>query len=327
MYTTIVVPLDGSPLAERALPLALALARRMGVSVELVHVHEGWEENVSPPRGSVTAERDALADLRTRYTQLAESLATSTRVPIAATVLTGLPADAIQRHMEDGHTRLIVMATHGEGRLGRLWHGSVAEPLVRHLRTPVLLVRPGATGTASLEVSAAAARIFGRVLVPLDGSELAEAVLPHALWLGDDASTEYTLVTVVTAQPVRTQPFPPRTAPRQQEQSERAVAEAERYLTDIAESMRQCGGTVATRVVVHPDAARAILDLANEEKFDLITLSTHGRGALEALWFGSVAAEILRDARIPLLLLRPPELPVRGDASGVAQHSVAFPSN
>jgi nucleotide-binding universal stress UspA family protein len=327
MYTTIVVPLDGSPFAERALPLALALARRMGASVELLHVDEGSWEDVSHPRGSARGARDALDALRGRYTRLAGRLATSTHVPVVATVLTGPPVDAIRRHVEDDHTGLIVMATHGEGRLGRLWLGSVAEPLVRHLRTPVLLVRPGAMGTASLEVGAASARIFRRVLVPLDGSVLAEAVLPHALSLGDDDHTGYTLVTVVTAQPARTQPFPSRTAPRQQEQFEQAaVAEAERYLTNVADEMRQCGGTISTRVLVHSDAARAILDLAHEGKFDLITLSTHGRGALKALWFGSVADEILRGARVPLLLLRPAELPARADAPGVTPHSVEFPS-
>ena len=326
MYTTIVVALDGAPLAERALPLALALAHRTGAAVELLHVDEGSGEVVSHPRGSATGVRDAVDALRSRYTRLAESLATSTHVPVAATVLTGPPVDAIRRHVEDVHTGLIVMATHGEGRLARLWLGSMAEPLVRHPRTPVLLVRRGATGTALLEVGAASARIFRRVLVPLDGSVLAEAVLPHALSLGDDDHTEYTLVTVVTAQPARAQPFPPRTAPRQQEQFEQAVAEAERYLTNVADEMRQCGGTISTRVLVHPDAARAILDLAHEGQFDLITLSTHGRGALKALWFGSVADEILRAARVPLLLLRPAELPARADAPGVAPHSVEFPS-
>ncbi|HUF26018.1 MAG TPA: universal stress protein [Gemmatimonadaceae bacterium] len=94
------VPLDGSPFAERALPLAFALARRMGASVELVHVYDGGGEDLSHPRGGVTAERDALADIRARYTQLARRLATSTRVPVAATVLTGRPVDAVQRHVE-----------------------------------------------------------------------------------------------------------------------------------------------------------------------------------------------------------------------------------
>jgi nucleotide-binding universal stress UspA family protein len=309
MYASIVVPLDGSPFSERALPLALALGRRLNAEVELVHVHE-YLPDEEGREGREPDPGHALVEQRGRFSRLAERLAARSRVSVSSTVLAGRAADAIPRWLEDGHSKLVIMATHGRSRMGRLLMGSVADAVIRHVHAPVLVVRAGHIGTAD---PLAAAPIFRRVIVPLDGSELAEAVVAHALAVGDDAGTEYSLVTIVTTPPVMRQAFRPTMAPRRQEALERAVADARRYAEHIADEMRRCGSHVRTRVIVHENPASAILALAGAERPDLIALSTHGRGAVRRAWFGSVADEILRRARVPLLLLRPPASALRGE--------------
>lgn len=314
MFTSITVPLDDSSFAERALPLALALAQRANAPVELVHVYEPTRHTLGAPVLDPACDEVERGRLRERFAALAARLEITSHLPVTATVLDGEPAEALCRYTTGRRSALVVMATHGLGGMSRSWIGSVADVVVRRAQTPVLLVRPGAVGHPE-----AAGPLFRRVLVSLDGSELAESVLAHALALGDagrgDAApgiqqetTAYELLTVVRSlSDRRRSPLRPRPLHDDEDPGDRggAVGAAEGYLTRLAAELDRCGTRVHWRVVAHTDPARAILEHAQTMSADLIALATHGRGGLRRRLAGSVADEIMRGASTPVLICHP----------------------
>ena len=143
--------------------------------------------------------------------------------------------------------------------------------------------------------------LLEHVLVPLDGSSLAERVLGPALdfvrlWQG-----HCTLLRVIEASPATTAGRPNR--PRPPEQEQEAVAQA--YLEKIAGRLREKGTAVQTRTVVAPHAAAAILDEAQKERCDFIALATHGWGGLRRMLLGSVTDKVVRGSSLPVLAYRP----------------------
>jgi nucleotide-binding universal stress UspA family protein len=197
---------------------------------------------------------------------------------------------------------LVVMTTHGRGPLSRAWLGSVADQLVRSLAVPILLVRPRETASELRGEPA-----LRHILIPLDGSALAEQMVRPAVALGTVMQADYTLFQVVPH--VRLPGFDP-TGSELSETTEPPLLgqhrrEAEYYLDQIADGLRAQGRRVQTRVVVHPHAAAAILEEVQARGIDLLALATHGRGGLPRLLLGSVADKVLQGAAIPVLLYRP----------------------
>src|SRR5689334_21271181 len=144
MVQSILVPLDGSAFGEQALPLALAVARRAGAVVQLVHVHVSlmpmYGENVvayENVQDEVLKRREQAYVLR-----VVERLRAETDVPVSGTFLGGGVAEALREHAVATGVVLVIMTTHGRGPLARFWLGSVADELVRKMPVPVLLVRP-----------------------------------------------------------------------------------------------------------------------------------------------------------------------------------------
>jgi len=314
MYRTIMVPLDGSSLGEYALPLALGIAQRAGAAVDLVHVgtplgpHAFGGELDAPVLGEMRRAQ-LRAGARAYLDQLAGSRSACWEVAITATVLDGGAVDRLYDHALAASADLVVMTTHGYGMLARAWMGSVADKLVRHLPTPVLLVRPHAEALDLLEV--VHERGFEHVLIPLDGSALAEEILEPALALGTLMEAEYTLMEAIEA-PVLGYAPSPQVAGLDERALERWRAEARAYLERVAGRMRARGLVVRTRVTSAPPAL-AIIDAARKHTADLIALSTHGRGGLARLLLGSVADTVVRGAGVPVLLQRP-----RGEVPPVA---------
>lgn len=301
VYTKLLVPLDGSAYSERALPVALALARHSAAEIELVHV---YDLPVVPGLGSMY---DTQLDVELREMRradleaVAERLRQVTDVPVRITTLKGPVGPTLAAHAASQLPALIVMTTHGRGGLSRLWLGSVADALVRHAGVPVLLVR--GEGESPADVPAPS---FRRVLVPLDGSMIAEAVLEHAVRVGTPGATTYTLLSVVEPRLIAARPYPGMsTPPVDQDDLEPRRDEAQAYLDHVAGELRRSGATVATRVIVNLQAAPAILEAAAAEGADLIALATRGRGAVPRLVLGSVADKVVRGADTPVLVIRP----------------------
>ena len=208
------------------------------------------------------------------------------------------------RHKSD----LIVMTTHGRGPLGRFWLGSVADELVRESPVPVLLIRP----TEKL-VDLTREPSLKHIMVPLDGTELAEQMLPNAVALGRFLDADFTLVRVVRplemTVPVGeagTVGFQVQTmVDRIDTLQEQIVNEASAYLERKAKPMREVGLKVASRVDVAEQPATAILHDAVPPVIDMVALETHGRRGLARLFLGSVADKVIRGAHVPVLVHHP----------------------
>lgn len=308
MYDSVLVPLDGSAFGEHALPAAVSIARRAGATLRLVHVYalyqpiyvEGMpviDESLHSLRRE--HERAYLERVRAR-------LVSETDLTITCSLLEGPVAEAIAQHAGATGAGLIVMTTHGYGGLTRAWLGSVADGLVRRSPVPVLLLRPG-EGAPELDRPPA----LRQILIPLDGSALAEQILGHALALGTLMQAEYTLLHVVEpitlsgALPVV---FAPEVDPELLKQSQVA---AQHYLDGVATRLQGKGVQVQPRVLVSTQPAAAILDDARQHGAELIAMATHGRSGLARLVIGSIADKVLRAADVPVLLYRPQEQ--RGD--------------
>jgi nucleotide-binding universal stress UspA family protein len=320
MKPGILVPLDGTRLAEAALPLALYLAKRDGLPINLVTVWqpllplydasdelEAWEVEAHAERHRY------MADLASRL----EGLGVAVSVKYAK----GRPAELLPPLAEPGNAKLVVMATHGRGPVLRAGLGSVADQVVRKGSVPVLLVRPG-NGEAQVQLAPAAP--FRRVLVPLDGSKLAETALERSLFGGESEAIALTLLRVVSL-PLPTivagGGFPPGTYESIVD-AERAAAQE--YLDGVAERLAPWG-SVSTAVTEESSAGAGIVGYAAGHDVDLIAMATHGRGGAQRLLLGSVADKVIRTSTVPVLLSHPERAQPSHDVERLAGQVVGMP--
>ncbi|MEO8564622.1 MAG: universal stress protein [bacterium] len=306
MTNSILVPLDGSPTSEEAVPLALAVGSALGASVELVYVHELAPHFGNAPALDTELDIEDAQRMRAPIAALAERLTRAHDLPVSGTLLTGPVVSTIERHVVDRGVRLVVMTTHGRGGLARAWLGSVADRLIRARIGPVLLVRPDAGQPQPRRWPPA------RVLIPLDSTGLSEDVLPPLNALLTGSRTELVLLTVVEPLPLL-EPFPDvavwvdrsgTQAGQDAENGARAKVATDN-LERTAQRLRLSGTQVRTRVVVHPSVARTVLEYANETGVDLIALATHARDAIARALMGSVADTLMRGASVPVLVVPP----------------------
>jgi nucleotide-binding universal stress UspA family protein len=306
-YRSILVPLDGSAFGEQALPLALAVAARAEASVQLAHVHV----SVAPTYGDTVLAYDNLPDdvLKQRehgyLERTVRRLRAGAHVPVTSALLEGPVVRALQNWAASACVDLIVMTSHGHGPLARFWLGSVADELVRRMPVPVLITRPhDSPPDASPETA------FHHILIPLDGSALAEQIIEPAVGLGKLWGAEYTLLRAV--KPMVQGPYDPaveRIDPAVLRQlqvlHEEEEKEAGAYLEALAGRLRARGLRVEARTVVHEQPASAILEYVKGHRPDLVAIETHGRSGLPRLFLGSVADKVLRGTTAPVLLHRP----------------------
>jgi nucleotide-binding universal stress UspA family protein len=296
MYGRILVPLDGSEQAEAALTFAMRLPFR---EIRLLRVDPDFEVDT----GFLSDAEPSWRTLRTE--QLREELARSAlRHPglgnrAELEVRFGDPAEEIIAAAADAD--LIVMTTRGRGAAGRAIYGSTADHVARHGTTPTLLVRSGDRPLSSTAPS--------RVLVPLDGSAVAEAALPEALKMATALGTPLHLVRVVDLDEILATVWFAAYAGRRRRlasevaESERAAHEQEaaRYLAAQVERLGDAGIPVTSEVLTGTPAV-VLLDLA--EPGDLVVMTSRGRGGLRRWLIGSVADKLVRGAAGPVLLVR-----------------------
>jgi nucleotide-binding universal stress UspA family protein len=289
MFHSFLVPLDGSPFAEHALPLAVGIGRRAGASVELLQVHGLYavKEPACAWLPFDPALDDACRQEEVTYLQGVVGRLAAT-VPLTTAVVNGLPADAILQRAGERHADLIVMTTHGRGPMSRAFLGSVADEVLRRAEIPVLLIRPRQEA-----VDLKSDALPRRVLIPLDGSPLSEQVLSPALDLVRLAGARCTLLHVVE---------PGWLFGAGREQARRAE-EARSYLDALAAPLRAEGMAIETHVADDGPTVATILEVA--EAHDLVALATHGRGGLRRLLLGSVADKLVRAATTPILTCCP----------------------
>jgi nucleotide-binding universal stress UspA family protein len=287
MFKTILVPLDGSPLSEKALPAAVSIARRANGSLRLVTVLvpkvEGWTQAIREPH-DVKTVLDLVAH---RVREAAPG------VTVDTDLLEGQIAETLAARAADVRADLIVATTHGRGALSRFWLGSVTDELLRRAPVPVLVVRPGEDKGADV----AAEIPVRRVLVPLDGSPGAEAALGPATALARLYGAGLELLHVVSPMPA-IMPGNPATLA-----AEEVSRQAQQSLNRVAERLRQDGLAVTTRVVIYDRVAAAVLEQAGPD--DVIALATNARRGVARWVLGSVADKLVRASEVPVLVVGP----------------------
>jgi nucleotide-binding universal stress UspA family protein len=298
MCKTILVPLDGSALAEQALPLAQHCARRAGAALRLLHVHVTY---LLKEVGCAFRHYDRQHDeqhvwLEQAYLdRLAHQLADEPSVAVSTAVVLGMPVEGILAEARQQRADLIVMASRQYPRLARIGFGSVADEITRQAPVPVLLVPSRAPVPAPPGEPAPR-----HILIPLDGSRLAEEVLEPALHLGRHFNVRYTLLRVVKhaladgddSLDCLSQPVP-----------DPGWAKAHDYLESVAGRLRGRATHVET-CVVRGRAADGILWAAGRTRADLIALATRAHGGLKRLLLGSIADHLHRHSPIPVLVHR-----------------------
>jgi nucleotide-binding universal stress UspA family protein len=311
MYRSILVPLDGSRFGEHALPAALKIAQKTAATIHLAHVHVAqapiYAESALVYDDRVDAairnsERAYLESLMKRIGEVAPT------VLVTCSLLDGAVGDALDERARAVNADLIVMTTHGRGAVARAWLGSVSDELVRRLPMPVLLILPH---EARVDLTKTPA--FNKVLIPLDGSPLAEQIIGPALALGKLADADYTLVRVVKPVVMGNYDLTEKPASdvagevlaRLQTLHEEEKRQGARYLEELAKPLRERSLRVETRVLVHDQPAIAILDEVKSKRFDLVAIETHGRSGLPRVFLGSVADKILRGTSVPILVHKP----------------------
>jgi nucleotide-binding universal stress UspA family protein len=289
MFKQILVPVDGSELAEHAFPVAEAIARAGGATVHLVRVIQPLAVPWTSYDTLDTLVPDPVIELN--YTEIAAEQTTAATAYLDAarsrfeaaglTVRTASPLDNAASGLLDYERAsgidLVVICTHGYTGLTRFALGSVAEHLLRHGRAPVLLVRAAETPI-----------ILDHALVPLDGSPLAEQALREVHKLTSQILKSVTLLRVIG--------------------NEREREMAERYLAGVAERLRQEQIACGLEVVVG-DPTQAILDAAGADT--LIIMATHDRSGLARWALGSVTDKVTHGGASAVLA-------VRSDTSGPA---------
>lgn len=291
LYRRLLVALDGSARAEAALPDAVSFARRFGTEVVLASVF---------PAGGSGWLRDATyfvsAEAARRYLdEHADALRTQ-GLAASALVLRGAAAEQLAAYAAGNDVDLIAMATRGDWGRDLGWHGSVTDALVRAAPVPVLLRLAPATGApARPPASAFAGRL--RIVVPLDGSRLAERALPPAAALAAAVGGGLLLVQAIEEPLAFITPWS-----MARECSERELRAAHEYLAAARQQYARPGLPMEATVRLGPPAA-VIGWVARDAGSDLIVMTSHGRSGARRERLGSVALAVLRSGPGLMLLV------------------------
>ncbi len=296
MFRHILVPLDGSHLAESALPAAVALSTAFGSTVTLIHIIEHNAPQEIHGERHLRQQKEAYDYLD----QVAQQ-----NFPPEIKVIRHVHTDEVKDvarsivdHSGELSPDLIVMCAHGESGLRDIVVGSIAQQVISRGKTPILLVQPDENRFAQT-IS------FSKLLVALDGDPEHEKALPLAKELAKSLNASLDLVMVV---------YTLGTLPSERAATSRLLPVATSMMLDMAESSSQdylkemavsfeAEGLTVSWDVRRGDPAANIIDSAERSSSDLIVLATHGKSGIGAFWAGSVAPKVVTQTRIPLLLV------------------------
>lgn len=297
MFQRILVPLDGSTMAECALPIAAAFAERCGASLVLFHVIEkGANASIHGERHlqTQTEAQDYLDRLSRKHAQAGLVIENHVHEETDVDV-----PDNIVQHAVELKIDLVVMSAHGSGGLRDRFIGSIAQQVIQRGNIPVLFVRP--------EMDFKQVKFPPeRILVPLDGEGLHEHSLPAARSMAESCGAVVSLVTVVptpgtlSSERASTGMLLPISTAAVLDLAERGAVD---YLRDTVKRLIK-EGIKANGQVLRGDTATMVLEAA--EKADLIVMATHGRTNWDAFWGESVTPKVMARTKIPILLVRAP---------------------
>lgn len=307
MYKRMLVPLDGSELAELVFGYAKELAGRLDLDLILLHVSGSSEHDLLPiHRAYIERAAEILRRQSAEVQEKTRSKPGGKAVEAQGELVVGHPAEEILRYTGENNIDLILMATHGRSGVKRWALGSVADKVLRASKVPVWLVRAGIPGEVVHDKWPKR-----MLLVPLDGSKLAESVLPHVEALAKQRGTE--LVDVVLLRvcelPVISADYPEAIMELSWEEhveQEKAWHKraAERYLAEVEKRLSDAGLKVRSEILLGRPIDE-IIEYANKNPFNLIVLSTHGRTGVIRWAYGQVADKVLQRSTSPIFLVRP----------------------
>ncbi len=286
MWERILVPLDGSNLAELALPYAEELAAAFNSEVILLYVSEPAEDQYRHMHQLYM--EDLAGRMRNRVSK------------VSPLVLAGEPAKEIIDYAEKNDINLIIMTSHGRSGIMAWATGGIASKVLHATRVPLLFIR-----VTKPPQRVPRKRLLNRILLPLDGSEAGEAAVRYIGELMDRLELEVILFGVVPAgQHIRTVGgldyilYP-------EQHLELVKAEAREYLDQVYRQLKGRKGRVRVRIKVG-DIAQEIIKFAEETSASLIAISSHGHSGMTRWVFGSIANKIVQVSNTPVLVVRAP---------------------
>ena len=295
MYKRMLVPLDGSKLAEIAISYAGHLAVRLkGMEVVLLHVCHPHEKSLVPMHKAYIKHTADTIRCQTEGDVV---------VKVRGELLAGYPADEIVPYVDKNNINLILMATHGYSGINRWAMGSVAYKVMRSVKVPVLLIRAGITEEMISEKMCG-----GTILVPLDGTKRAESVLPHVQELvkqfGED-EMEVVLLRVCEHPDISSDyPYSMPVSWEEHVEQEQVKCKlvAGVYLTEISKELKKAGIKVRTELSLGKPADE-IITYANKNNSSFIIIATHGRSGISRWAYGSVAEQVMLGTFAPVMLV------------------------
>lgn len=300
MYKRILVPLDGSELAEQVLPYVRSLARGLEAKIALLRVMDPLPAGLTDPAHGLTRDR-VIASMRSHAQDYVDKVATSLkkdpRLAISSAVTEGDPGERIVSEADRDPDTLIAMTTHGRSGLVRWLLGSVADKVLHAAKRPLLLVRSRDPKQFTPEAH------VGSIIVPLDGSPTAEQALPHVGSLAKALGLKVVLLRAVPPLEeyyrfVGPEYIPPPDLPKEVE------AEANEYLGRLKERLHKDRFPTVEVRLLQGNAAASIVDVAEQTSDSLIVMTTHGRSGVGRWILGSVANRVVRYAASPVLMIR-----------------------
>ncbi len=300
MYTKILVPLDGSPLAEQVLPWVRFLAKGLKVQVELLHAVDPAiiAEFSNPNQGRYVdlivadMERKSIDYLN----QILGSFPDPSKVVCSAQI--GKPADVIVYKAAIQLGTLIAMATHGRSGAQRWLLGSVADKVLHMATNHLLLVRANKENKTTEEFP------LKTVVVPLDGSPLAEKALPHIVELAKKINLDVVLVRVWSLPTSAYFGSEDYDMPNFERITEEVTKEAKGYLEEKVRQLKREGLEKVSSVLLEGDNAQEIISFGRQTPGNLVAMSTHGRSGLGRLVLGSVTDRVVCHSDDPVLVIR-----------------------
>jgi len=298
MYRRILIPLDGSATAEKVLPYARLLARAFEVPAELIVVIDvaAMATHLSGEKlqhlHTWIAREEKIADA---YLQgVAQSFP---EIDIRWTVKRGRPEEVIVEKAAGDSSILIAMATHGRSGLNRWLLGSVAEKVLRATANPLLLVRAHESSPSDGEAT------LKTVIVPLDGSELAEAALPRAVELARALELE-TLLLRAYELPAAVYCGKEEHVPDYEQLKNQFRLKAVAYLEEKAAALKAEGAGRVSWITPEGSGPNEIIACAQQNPGSVVTMSTHGRSGIKRWILGSVTEKVVRHSGHPVLIVR-----------------------
>jgi nucleotide-binding universal stress UspA family protein len=301
MYKTMLVPLDGSKLAEVVFIYAKELAGRLDLDLVLLHVCSPQESEAVAMHEVYLQRAAEILTHESREVQRSTGVeAGGKTVDVRTEVAVGHSAEEILRYADENSMDLILMANHGGSGVGRWVIGGVADKVLRASTVPVWLVPADVPGEVVYDKWPRRT-----ILVPLDVSEVAETVLPHVETLAKQRGREVTeIVLLGVCEPVPRPAYYLSTF-TWDDHCARSKRLNEHYLARVRKRLEDVGLKVRSEVLVGKPAD-GIVEYANRNPFNLIVMATRGRSGLTWWDYGSVTNKVLQAASRPILLVRPP---------------------